>query len=380
MESIYEYNSDVKYYQNKGQYLQKIKGLDLTEQRIIVNSDRNEGFNVNFPNIFVDYVMKEDNKKLEVWNNHPFKFWETQLNFAVWCASSACGVSSQHLLNNAHPLMRSVYKLHVYYHIRRILKKLQIPLPFESGFNKYDNPYSKEHFLEVCREYGVSSNEKLYRGQYFFSSPQNGALKYYDKDSMFRWIIEKGKGFTKPGLFMISESVRAYVYLILSSQSSARSSIVGNTASALTAQRAFMNNLENVTKRRVDIQQDIERYQNTLNFASSKVDYSVGQGIYMLPSDMNLNIKTGTLGYNNKILISKSGFSLGRNSSINHSLVKHYNESTKNADIVKDDKNVTKDHFTIIHDSSEKNLTLEEEKVALILCLSFGFGIWYMFS
>lgn len=196
---------------------------------------------------------------------------------------------------------------------------------------------------------------------------------------MTRWIVEKSQGFTKPGLFMISESVRTYAYLLLSSQASARSSIIGNTASALTAQRAFMNNFENVINRRVDIQQDIKRYQDTLNFASSKVDYSVGQGIYMLPSNMNLNIKSGTPGYNNKILISRSGFSLGRNSSINHSLVKHHNESTKKTDIVKDHKNVTKDHFIQKHDSSEKNLTLEEEKVALVLFLSFSFTLWHMF-
>ena len=42
------------------------------------------------------------------------------------------------------------------------------------------------------------------------------------------------------GLYKISESVRAYAYLILSSQASARSGIVGNTASALTAQSAFL--------------------------------------------------------------------------------------------------------------------------------------------
>ena len=42
----------------------------------------------------------------------------------------------------------------------------------------------------------------------------------------------------------------------------------------------------------------------TLSYASSKVDYSVGENIYMLPSDMNLNIRSGTVGYNNKILVS----------------------------------------------------------------------------
>ena len=93
-------------------------------------------------------------------------------------------------------------------------------------------------------------------------------------------------GFTDVGLYRISESVRAYAYLILSSQASARSSIVGNTVSALTAQSAFLNNFENVVNCRVDIREDIKRYQDTLIYTLSKVDYSVGENIYMLPSDM----------------------------------------------------------------------------------------------
>ena len=58
-------------------------------------------------------------------------------------------------------------------------------------------------------------------------------------DSMTWWIIEESVGFTGVGLLRISESVRAYAYLILSSQASARSSIFGNTVTALTAQSAF---------------------------------------------------------------------------------------------------------------------------------------------
>ena len=53
---------------------------------------------------------------------------------------------------------------------------------------------------------------------------------------MTQWIIEKSVGFTDVGLLRISESIRAYAYLILSSQASVRSSIVENTMSALTAQ------------------------------------------------------------------------------------------------------------------------------------------------
>ena len=65
------------------------------------------------------------------------------------------------------------------------------------------------------------------------------ASDYIGPDSMTRWIIEKSQGFTNVELLRISESVRAYTYLILSSQASARSNIVENMASALTAQKVF---------------------------------------------------------------------------------------------------------------------------------------------
>ena len=56
---------------------------------------------------------------------------------------------------------------------------------------------------------------------------------------MTRWIIEKSQGFTAMGLLRISESVRAYAYLILSLQASARSKIIGNMASALLPRKLF---------------------------------------------------------------------------------------------------------------------------------------------
>ena len=77
-----------------------------------------------------------------------------------------------------------------------------------------------------------------YRDKKFYWTYQHGICwpdDYIGPDSMTRWIIEKSVGFTDLRLLRISESVRAYAYLILSSQAYARSSIVGNTASALTA-------------------------------------------------------------------------------------------------------------------------------------------------
>ena len=260
--------------------------------------------------------MKVGDKLWTNWNKALLKLWQTLLNFAVFCASSACRVSLADLNYTTHPMIRSVYCFYIYYHVRRILKKLQVPLPDETSFNVADNPYTEfSEFLKICEDYGVPNDPMRYRDKRFYWTYQHGVSwpdDYIGPDSMTWWIIEKSVGCADVGLLRILESVRAYAYLILSFQASARSSIIGNTASSLTSQSAFLNNFENVVNRRVDIQEDIKRYQDTLSYASSKVDYSVGESIYMIPSDMNLKIRSGTVGYNNKILVSDGNFSLGK--------------------------------------------------------------------
>ena len=92
-----------------------------------------------------------------------------------------------------------------------------------------------------------------YRDEKFYWTYKHGIGwpdDYIGPDSMTQGILEKSVGFTDIGLLRILESVRAYAYLILSSQASARSGIVDNTASALTAQSAFLNNFENIVNRR----------------------------------------------------------------------------------------------------------------------------------
>ena len=188
-----------------------------------------------------------------------------------------------------------------------------MPLPHETGFNAADNPYTESEFFKICEDYRVPNDPIKYRNEKFYWTYQCGVgwpNDYIGPDSMTRWIIEKSQGFTDVGLLRISESVRACAFIILNSQASARSSIVGNTASALTAQSAFLNNFEDIVNRKVDIREDIKHYQDTLSYASSKVDYSVGEHLYMLPTDMNLKIRPGTVGYNNKILVSDAKFNL----------------------------------------------------------------------
>ena len=187
---------------------------------------------------------------------------------------------------------------------------------------------------------------------------------------MTQWILEKSVGFTDVGLYKISESIRAYAYLILSSQASARSGIVGNTANALTAQSAFLNNFENIVNHRVDIREDIKRYQDTLSYASSKVNYSMGRGIYMLPSDMNLKIKTGTVRYNNKILISDGNFSLGKNDEVN---------ALEPAKVITLEHSIKSHKVVAKQTQAKKPTTHEDEKIALVLFLVGGFTIWNIF-
>ena len=198
---------------------------------------------------------------------------------------------------------------------------------------------------------------------------------------MTQWIIEKSVGFTDIGLLRISESVRAYAYLILSSQASARSGIVGNTASALTAQSAFLNNFENVVNRRVDICKDIKCYQDTLSYASSKVDYSVGEHLYVLPSDMTLKIRLGTVGYNNKILVSDGKFSLGKNDEVNSletSAIKNHKTNSLETPAMKSTQTAIRrkcnsidvlSHTPAISQKHQKSKTIthNNKKIALVL-------------
>ena len=273
-------------------------------------------------------------------------------------------------------MIRAVYQFHTYYHVRQVLKKLQVPLPHETSFNASDNPYMSSEFYKICEDYGVPNDPMRYRDKKFYWTYQCGVHwpnDYLDPDSMTQWIIEKSDGFTDVGLYRISESIRAYAYLILSSQASVRSSILENTASALTAQSAFLNKFENIVNHRVNIQEDIKCYQDTLSYPSSKVDYSVGENIYMLPSDMNLKIKTGTVGYNNKILVSDGKFSLGKNEKVNAPAMKSHKTNSLGLAHAPNISHKKQEPQTITH------IGHNDEKIALVLFLASGFAIWNTF-
>ena len=111
---------------------------------------------------------------------------------------------------------------------------------------------------------------------------------------------------------IIDQHVYDHVYLVLTSQVQARSSMAGNSASAVDAQEVFKSAFKVLIDKDYSISNDIKRYQDVLEHALSKVDFYVGIRIYMFPSNFNLNIGS-TKGYNNKILISSASIKIGSN-------------------------------------------------------------------
>ena len=221
-------------------------------------------------------------------------------------------------------------------------------------------------------------------------------MSYINENSFSRWVIEKSDGLTTLGLQKLSKSVRDYAYLILTSQTSTRGPIIGHEARNLDAQQTFLNTFENIVNRRVNIPEDIRRFQKTLQYARSKVDYVIGEFMYMLPSDMNLRIGK-VKDYNNKILISSPSFKIGTNVKVNINGEKSKPDvKSKEVEMVKTKPNIkpnkehkqdVKPNIKFDRESNQdvkkpdtNKITYEEEKVALILGTTAVFMVWWMFK
>ena len=86
---------------------------------------------------------------------------------------------------------------------------------------------------------------------------------------------------------------------------------------------------------------------------------------------MNLNIRSGTVGYNNKILVSDGKFSLGKNDKVNALEAPTMKSHKVLAQTTTTNNGVLAQKPTITH---------EEGKIALILSLTGIFTTWYLFQ
>ena len=364
-----------------------INNFSLVEQDIQVRATgQTKSFHVRFPNVWDKYKLPKVTEKevYDNWLSNQMQFWQNQLNFAVWCATTGCVVSKEHL-RHKDPMTRSVFRFHAYYQIRRILSEMSCPLPTEDSWNPLNNGINMNAYERICNEFGVSPRSNWLQrydlsngmGSYFFnkkfydwklvttkkwSELTNGGhysqsmnWKVHFDGQAFRGVdtqtddilyieqlfdhdpgltdrsIRHGNalgaigsfvldtpydsGFFRAGVSRINDSIRTYVWAILGSQSQARSSILGS-GKAFDAQKQFLANVEYAINSDVYLPSSIDRYQRTLQYARSKVDFVIGHGLYMLPSDMEIEVGVVN-GYNNLIQIATEDMQLVFNASVN---------------------------------------------------------------
>ena len=189
------------------------------------------------------------------------------LNFVMLPATSVLGISWQHL-NHPNLPVRSVYRFHVHFHVQLILHKLHISLPHEDRFSKLKSDYEDSAYYSVCDEYGVDPTETCMHGDWFYTTDyavfghKVKATERSPPDKVIQWTITQSKDFTKNGIKKISRSVMVYVYLVLSSQVKARSTMANNSAPTVDAQKIFKDTFNNLM--RGDLSTDTKKYQGVL--------------------------------------------------------------------------------------------------------------------
>ena len=310
-----------------------------------------DSFQARNINIFTNYVLTFFNTDLiQKWKNScNMTFYQNQLNFAVWCATSGCGVSNEHL-NNKENLLSSLFKFHIYYQTRKILEEMSCPIPGESFFNFTNNNINMVKFQKLCNEFDVNPNTDFrfkggengglgtmynyisYTGYealsgYIYDSNKfkfipnstNQAIKidYIKQDAAAegwkQFILESSIGFTKSGIVRIDDSIRTYAYCILGSQAQTRSNILNS----IETQQNFVDLLEQNIKSMFSIPESIDKYQSSVNKTNSKINYAIGIGLYMIPSDLLLQM--GRLeNYNNSIIVADKNIKIGLNETLNH--------------------------------------------------------------
>ena len=188
MNTIFKYNANAKY------STKDLKGGYNSNNFSLLNvylDEKEPSVKIQPPNIFKDHHIVAQPKPTTVgydewplslalrrkfYNSHGkykpelnqyFHMYPCQLNFPMFCATSALGISWQNL-NHPNLLVRSVYRFHVYFHVRLILHDLGISLPHEDGLSKVENSYIKIDYYGVCDDYGVKPDETWMHGEWFY--------------------------------------------------------------------------------------------------------------------------------------------------------------------------------------------------------------------
>ena len=124
---------------------------------------------------------------------------------------------------------------------------------------------------------------------------------HHNRDISGVWtmfILDKSEGFMQAGVEGLNDSIRHMCGLSWA-QAQTRSNIL-KAGTGFDTQKQFLANVKDTNASPVDIPSSIARYQKTLQYASTPLDFVFGIGLY--PSDMALHLGN-VQGYTNEIVI-----------------------------------------------------------------------------
>ena len=115
----FESNASNRYQQSGDFKSKEMSSNDLVVLDVYVSEG--ELSNVELADPFEKYRLTRVNsdKAVDDWNSDPMKFFQNQINFVMWCSTTGCGVSYEHL-THSNPMISNLFKFHVYYQIRRL--------------------------------------------------------------------------------------------------------------------------------------------------------------------------------------------------------------------------------------------------------------------
>lgn len=348
--------------------------------RLKILVSKNNAFTAKLRDVFTNVPVHHTTaRESHEWLAGPnMRYWPQALNFAVWCATSGCGIGLD-LLDNP------IFMFHLHFTVRRILYELNYILPGDTMFDSKNGQYSKVALQRLRAEFGISkdadfrfthgynnglgyiwgywgiggheltdsevhslrllwdtgyhtvtsdegtffepnktSTKKVRNGPLFKDEGgvyggSNPLINYIYNDEAttqyLNFIPRKGNGLTKAGLGRINRSIEAYVYCILGAQMNTRNPIVGNSGATQETQQEFLTLFEAAIIEN-DISKSIQRYQFAIQQAKVKLDYALAPSCWLLPSNMIINTQS-VVGYNNKLQRATNDMKFGINDSLN---------------------------------------------------------------
>ena len=142
---------------------------------------------------------------MQAWIKWIFSHVSISVKFCHVCATSARGISWQHL-NHPNLLVSAVYRFHVCFNVRLILHDLGISSPRENSFSKVKNAYIESAYYSIRDDYGVDADETWLHGDWFYLTGcgifghEVKATRRSPPDNLTRWIITQSEGFIRKGI------------------------------------------------------------------------------------------------------------------------------------------------------------------------------------